>query len=430
MSNTRYIYGNIDENAIDKVCSENNRIQIGHQALAFNTVNNNDIDPNMQELNINQIGVTGSFEFDDEDNSCNMSFDLLGFVDVGDNILIKQSKYIPYQIGSSQLIICNVLPLAPIDTGSGYDDNIDNVGLVHNDNFWYRRWGSWDDERDKVGNDGDVGGDGHYFELYSFLDGISVRRQLRVVQVTGDQLLQVIEQEDWNIDTLDGNGPSGFDIDISQCNSYVIQRNKAYTLLGVYVPNIPFNNPRGGCRFIWCHKFNNVNQPNSTLKRLTLPLRFELYMKINTSFNVNINTLMLNFKYMSGAFYAIGDYNPLCFGKIYTASLTNAVNNIRLRDDYRRVTFIPLILMGDVLSIRKNDNIPNPVFNNFQGALEIDFTSGSGGEDLPNIFDGRNNNLIIKTNKLNFIANIDGSISDILTINITGTVFIVWLELC
>jgi hypothetical protein len=123
-------------------------------------------------------------------------------------------------------------------------------------------------------------------------DMVVIRGQsYRVVAITDDQNMTItpsyrgassdyvvmsktiderIPQEDWNIDTMDGNGPSGYDLDLSKMQMFYID----YTWYGAgYV--------RYGLRGIdgqvyYCHKIlnNNVNY-EAFMRSGNLPARYE-----------------------------------------------------------------------------------------------------------------------------------------------------------
>jgi hypothetical protein len=78
------------------------------------------------------------------------------------------------------------------------------------------------------------------------------------------------EQADWNVDKLDGNGPSGVTIDITRCQIFFI----AYEWLGVGTVALGFY--YNGAPVV-CHLFHHSNQVTQVYMRTpNSPIRFEI----------------------------------------------------------------------------------------------------------------------------------------------------------
>lgn len=79
-----------------------------------------------------------------------------------------------------------------------------------------------------------------------------------------------IPQKDWNIDTMDGNGPSGYDLDLSKMQMFYID----YTWYGAGYVRYGFRGIDG--QVYYCHKIinNNVNY-EAFMRSGNLPARYE-----------------------------------------------------------------------------------------------------------------------------------------------------------
>lgn len=74
----------------------------------------------------------------------------------------------------------------------------------------------------------------------------------------------VIDQSNWNIDHLDGTGPSNLNIDFTKQQHYVISISDV-VFMGIFYIN----------EIVWCHKFIN-NSSINLLSQFSLPIRYEI----------------------------------------------------------------------------------------------------------------------------------------------------------
>lgn len=148
--------------------------------------------------------------------------------------ILQTRQHAPYAPGKSQLAIITF----------DFGDPVENVS---------RRAGYWD------------GSDGVYFE--QTLTGVSLNLDTSIVGGSD----QTAAQADWNLDKLDGTGPSGVTADFTIGQILVIDLQ----FLGVGRVRCGFD--IGGIVF-WCHQFNNANsltvQPY--MRQASLPLRWEI----------------------------------------------------------------------------------------------------------------------------------------------------------
>jgi len=152
--------------------------------------------------------------------------------------ILTTRQHAPYAPGKSQLAI------ATFQFGAA----VANVT---------RRVGYWD------------GSDGVFLEQRTA--GVSLNIDTSIVGGSD----QTAAQADWNLDKLDGNGPSGVEIDWTLAQILVIDLQ----FLGVGRVRCGFD--IGGL-VVWCHQFGNANslavQPY--MRRASLPLRWEI---VNTA---------------------------------------------------------------------------------------------------------------------------------------------------
>lgn len=79
-----------------------------------------------------------------------------------------------------------------------------------------------------------------------------------------------IPQSEWNLDTMDGNGPSGYNLDLSKMQMFYID----YTWYGAGYIRYGFRGPDG--KVMYCHKIVNNNFNNEAYMRTgNVPARYE-----------------------------------------------------------------------------------------------------------------------------------------------------------
>jgi len=117
---------------------------------------------------------------------------------------------------------------------------------------------------------------GFYFSLLG--DNTTTSLRVRVTLSSSDAV--TVAQPSWNIDSLDGTGPSGFNIVHNRFNNYVIEYSQFRVRWGVI----------GNGELIYCHQHNIDNQSTATLfpAHLNLPVRIR-----NEGVNPNSSTFTL-----------------------------------------------------------------------------------------------------------------------------------------
>ena len=146
-----------------------------------------------------------------------------------------------------------------------------------------------------------------------------------------------VEQSNWNIDTLDGNGLSGVNIDLSKGNIYILD----IQWLGMGRLRAGFSVDGA---FIYAHQFLHANNIDKVYMRTAnLPLRYEIE---NTGTPVS-STYM---DHVCVEIESEGGYNPKGVTRIAsTNDVSRTVGStyvpiiaIRLKSDYNRAQILPI----------------------------------------------------------------------------------------
>jgi hypothetical protein len=152
----------------------------------------------------------------------------------GSQVIRETAKVFSYQPGKS-LLVFNTFVMAPAQTGLRQ-----RVGYYGIDNGIYIQL------RD---------------DILSFVERSSV---------TGAITESIVPQAVWNVDTLDGNGPSGVTLDITKAQILFMDiewLGEGTVRLGFVIDGV----------FILCHRFNHANLIASTyITTASLPLRYEI----------------------------------------------------------------------------------------------------------------------------------------------------------
>ena len=104
--------------------------------------------------------------------------------------------------------------------------------------------------------------------LFFEYDGSGISVVLRS-KTSGSVVDTTVSQSDWNIDTMDGDGPSGITIDVSKALIYDIQ----FAWLGVGI--VRFGVHFAG-KYHACHVFRHTDLTSNYMVTPNLPIRFEM----------------------------------------------------------------------------------------------------------------------------------------------------------
>jgi hypothetical protein len=187
----------------------------------------------------------------------------------------QSQKYIIYQPGKSLLFLGSGIIQPSGTSSSNYKGRI----------------GMFDDS------------DGLFFECDGTGSISVVRRN------TSDNL---ISQDDWNIDKMDGTGNSGFSLEFTNTQLFVID------LEWLGVGRIRYGFYIFG-KIYYCHQIDNVNQLTEPyMKTANLPVRFELQGTAGSD--------TVSIKQICASVISEGGYNPLGFPFSY--ALTTAISGV------------------------------------------------------------------------------------------------------
>jgi hypothetical protein len=164
----------------------------------------------------------------------------------GSQVLRETTKVFPYQPGKSLLVLTTFV-LAP-----SQNNFRQRVGYFSTDNGYYLEQ-----------NNSTVS-----FVERSFVSGVLVNAP--------------VAQANWNVDPMDGSGPSGITLDLTKAQILFMD----FEWLGVGTVRIGFVIDGN---FYFCHKFHHANLITSTyITTASLPLRYEI---TNTGVTTNSSTL-------------------------------------------------------------------------------------------------------------------------------------------
>jgi hypothetical protein len=161
--------------------------------------------------------------------------------------ITRQSRYLGYQPGKSLLILV---------TGNLESGDIANTAGVTS------RIGFFDDD------------DGVFFSRRIMSVPLGLKNSVNSVvlrsKTSGSVVDTIVESTSWNLDRMDGTGPSGITLDFTKSQIFVIDLE----WLGVGVVRMGFS--MSGSIF-YVHQFINSNDIKSTyMSRASLPIRYQL----------------------------------------------------------------------------------------------------------------------------------------------------------
>lgn len=196
-------------------------------------------------------------------NSLESSYTLTVTSTSGSRSLRQTKRVFPYQPGKSQQIICTGI-----------------FGV--SENGVQKRIGSFDDY------------DGLYFEQSGSSFGI-----VKKSTINGTTNITFVSQSNWNLDKLDGTGPSGLTVDLTKAQIFTLD----YEWLGV--GRVRYGIVlKGICRHV--HEFSHYNElSNVYMRNPNLPVRYEI---INNGSSLGSSLTQICATVISeGGFNAIGD---------------------------------------------------------------------------------------------------------------------------
>jgi hypothetical protein len=189
---------------------------------------------------------------------------------------------------------------------------------------------------------------GMYLEVSGTTGPVLVERS----SVSGSLAETRVAQANWNIDKLDGNGPSGFTLDLTKAQ--ILWFDIEWLGLGTVRAGFVINGA-----FIHCHSFHHANLITSTyITTASLPLRYEITNVGTTASNSTLkqvcSTVLSEGGYeLRGAQSAIG--TPIASPRDLTnVSTEYPVISIRLKST--RLDAIVILTALSIMGITNNSN--------------------------------------------------------------------------
>jgi hypothetical protein len=189
---------------------------------------------------------------------------------------------------------------------------------------------------------------GMYLEVSGTTEPVLVERS----SVSGSLAETRVAQANWNIDKLDGNGPSGFTLDLTKAQ--ILWFDIEWLGLGTVRAGFVINGA-----FIHCHSFHHANLITSTyITTASLPLRYEITNVGTTASNSTLkqvcSTVLSEGGYeLRGAQSAIG--TPIASPRDLTSASTDyPVISIRLKST--RLDAIVILTALSIMGITNNAN--------------------------------------------------------------------------
>lgn len=251
------------------------RLRVSNPLTLFDSTLDNNEQPLLWDSSSSGTGV-GTYNL-------NQAAFIMGVAVSGDSYIRQTIKHVSYQPGKSLLMLfsCNM---------SGVDIGVEkNVGLFDVSNGVIFR----------------VDDNGANFVVRS--------------NTTGSVTEDIANQSVWNIDRLDGSGPSGFTLDLTKVKLFYADMQ----WLGVGRVRVGFFIEG---QYILCHEFTHVNNTTVYMSSASLPARYEIISRGGSGSLVQICTSVIS----------EGGYEPLgvirSYGTIDDPVLLNRVTTINQND--------------------------------------------------------------------------------------------------
>jgi hypothetical protein len=252
-------------------------------------------------LFVNHTESGGSVAYQAARSSCGLTVSMAA----NSRALRQTKRYLNYQPGKAQLIF------ATFNFNGAVENVKKRVGYFDNDNGVYV----------------ELGGTASA-PVYS----IAIRSS-----VGGSISTDSFSQADWNIDPLDGTGPSGFALDPTKVIILVIDLE----WLGVGQVRVGFD---FGGQVVYAHRFQHANQGTSVyMKTPNLPVRWEIFNEAASSGS--------SMEAICCSVQSEGGFDPLSIQRTASRNATpvgsvtttpQSLFSIRLKSAYNRATVFPL----------------------------------------------------------------------------------------
>ena len=207
-----------------------------------------------------------------------------------------------------------------------------------------------------------VGYFGKFNGVYLEQDGLT-KYIVKRSSITGSIENTRISQSDWNVDKLDGTGPSGINLDLSK--SQIFWVDIEWLGVGSVRSGFVING-----QYIVCHIFHHANDVAGTyITTATLPIRYEITNTGTTGISSTLKQICSTVV-SEGGYEQIGitraASNPI-IGKNLTNAIDNPMVSLRLRSGRTDAVVVPRMLTmyglqntAFLYKIIKNTALTNP----------------------------------------------------------------------
>ncbi len=185
--------------------------------------------------------------------------------------------------------------------------------------------------------------------------------------VTGDMIENRVAQDDWNVDTMDGTGPSGKILDLSKAQ--ILWMDVEWLGLGTVRMGFVIDG-----EFVLCHRFNHANEVTTTyITTASLPLRYEIK---NTGATANNSTMkQICSSVISEGGYELNGLQQAVSNAVGTPTdLTSAETYYNLVSIRLKSAYLDAIVIMSALSLL---GITNNAIYNWQVRATATTTGGS-----------------------------------------------------
>lgn len=306
-----------------KMIDSSGRLKITKQYNIIDVIHTNTIDT--KSYLIVSEKTTGSGVSTKNANTSTIEMNVSGN---GDSVIRQSRRYCIYQPGKT--LICQMTGILNADSNA--NTVVSKLGYFNENNGFY----------------------------FQYTNGIlSVVKRTKV---SGSVVETVINQDDFNVDSLNGIGESGYNIDISKCQLYYIEG--LWQGVGVV---------RMGClqngNFITAHKFKTNNElTNVFTTTFSLPIRYE----ITSSGGAGQLDMICGTVFSDGGYHPLGNhFSVINSSKISTSSTELPILALRLKSNAEHTN----IFLTD-FGLANNNN--NSVFYQIYKFMDV--------SDLTNIY--------------------------------------------
>lgn len=222
----------------------------------------------------------------------------------GDQVIRQTRKYMRYQPGKSFIVVCTFV------MGASKTNVVKRVGYFDDNN-------------------------GFFLEQAGAVVSFVMRSR-----VTGVVVDEAFNQADWNVDKLDGNGPSGVTLDLTKVQILLID----FQWLGAGMIRFGFNIDGS---IVWCHYDKHANiSPTTYMTTANLPIRYEIR-------NTGTAASPTNLIQICSAVASEGGYDPEIGGLAFSANRGTSTVSVTTRRPILsirpKLTFNALVNRGWIL---------------------------------------------------------------------------------